>query len=137
MEHWWIYLLTFFFGYVTCKTFYFFRSARLSLVLLRASHIIYLSALIKSLEHLSYAREIMLEHLLRTNKGSAQISSFALNFDEDTRLLKSRSISTFLDCHPSFFRTMIEFDDWNSAMKYLQENKEVALKFWEKHGDDR
>jgi len=79
----------------------------------------------------------MLEHLLRTNKGSAQISSFALNFDEDARLLKSRSISTFLDCHPSFFRTMIEFDDWNSAMKYLQENKEVALKFWEKHGDDR
>ena len=103
-------------------------------MLLRASHVIYLSSLVKSLEHLSYAREIMLEHLLKTNKNSAQISSFEISFDEDVRLLKFRSIRAFIECHPRFFQSMIEFDDWDSAMAHLQQNKEIALKFWEKQG---
>jgi hypothetical protein len=130
-------LLTFVFGYVTCKTFYFFRSSRISLSLLNASHVIYLSSLIKTIEHLSYAREIMREHMLRTEKDSIQISSFEKGFDEDLKLLKVRSINNLLQCHPTFFRTMIQFDDWGGAMKFLQENREGALSFWSRYEDDR
>lgn len=130
-------MLTFVFGYITCKTFYFFRSSRISLSLISAGHIIYLSSLIKAIEHLSYAREIMREHMLKTEKDSIQISSFEQSFDEDLRLLKTRSISTLLRCHPTFFRTMVQFDDWSSAMKFLQENREGALSFWSRYEDDR
>ena len=52
MEQWWMYLLTFVFGYVTCRTFYFVRAARVSLTLVRGAHIIYLSALMHVLEFL-------------------------------------------------------------------------------------
>ena len=135
MHHWWLFLLTFIFGYFTCKTFYFIRSTRASLVLLRAIHVIYLSSLIKAIEHMSYAREIMLEHMLKTEKSSTQISSFELRFERDTQMLKVRSINTLLACHPTFFRRMMDFKDWPSAMEYLLNNKDAALKFWEVYDD--
>ena len=131
MQHWWLYLIVFIFGYLTCKTFYFFGAARVSLTLVKATNIIYLSSLIKALEHLSYAREIMLEQMLKSGKNSTQISTFEFRFEQDVQTLKRRSISTLLACHPAFFRSQLEFDDWKSAMAYLQKNKSTALKFWE------
>jgi len=120
----------FVFGYITCRLFYFFRSARLSLSLMRASHVIYLSALIKALEHLSHAREIMREHLIKTEKNSNYISSFEIRFNEDVKLMKKRSIDVLIACHPKFFRPMIDFDDWEEAMTYLQSHNDAALQFW-------
>lgn len=79
----------------------------------------------------------MREHMLKTEKDSIQISSFEQIFDEDMRLLKARSIDTLLHCHPTFFRTMVQFDDWTTAMKFLQENREAALGFWSRYEDDR
>jgi hypothetical protein len=135
MHHWLLYLLIFIFGYLTCKTFYFVRSARISLVLIKASNIIYLSSLIKAIEHLAYAREIVLEQMLKSGKNSTQISTFEFRFEQDTQTLKRRAISTLLACHPPFFRSQLEFDDWGGAMKYLQKNKSTALKFWETGND--
>ena len=147
MGPWWLYLLIFAFGYFTCRVFYFFRSARISLSLVRASHIIYLSSLIKALEHLLHSREIMLEHLLKSEKSGTYISSFEVRFNEEVNLLKERSVKALIECHPQFFRHMVntlvvsiprsyvniaKYDDWDSAMKYLKENKQVALQFWNK-----
>jgi hypothetical protein len=130
MEYWWVHILLFVFGYVTCKTFYFVRGAKLSITLLRASHIIYLSSLIKAIEHMSHAREMMLEHMIKTEKGGSQISFFEMKFEEDLRLFKERSIDVLLYCHPAFFKPTLEFDDWSTAMKFLQDNKQAALAFW-------
>ena len=132
---WWLFILVFLFGYVTCKTVYFLRSARLSLVILRASQIIYLSTVVKALENLSYSQEIMLEHMLRTDKKSIEISSFQYRFENEEKLLKNRSISVVKHYYDGFFKEMIEFDDWESAMKFLMKNKQGAMEFWRK--DDR
>jgi hypothetical protein len=125
----------FIFGYVTCKTFYFFRSARLSLVLVKSAHVIYLSSVIKAIEHLAYAREIMLEHMLKSNKNSTQISSFEIRFDEESRALKKRSIEVLQACHPDFFHPMMQFEDWPTAMEYLLQNQKSVFLFWEKSHD--
>ena len=130
MSPWWLYILIFIFGYLTCRTFYFMRSARVSLSLMKASSIIYLSVLIKSLEQLAYAREIMLEHMIYADKKSFEISSFEMRFEQEVSLFKNRSIATFLACHPQFFRSMVEFDNWDDAMKFLVEHKDSALQFW-------
>ena len=130
MSPWWLYILIFFFGYLTCRTFYFMRSARTSLSLMKASGILYLSVLVKAIEHLSYAREIMLEHMIRTEKKTFEISSFEMRFERDVSLFKDRSIHTFLACHPKFFRSMVEFNNWEDAMKFLIEHKDSALAFW-------
>lgn len=133
--NWWLYLLVFIFGYVTCKVFYFLRVSRLSISLLKISQIVYLSTLIRALEHLSYSREIMLEHMLKAEKGSTQISSFEYRFGEDVRMLKERSIQELLQQHPKVFRRIIEFDDWPSAMRFLMEHKAETLAFWERDND--
>ena len=127
---WFLYLLVFVFGYLTCRIFYFLRSGRISISLLRVSHIVYLSAMIKALEHLSYAREIVLEHMLRTEKESNQISSFEYRFEEDVKFLKQSSIRQLINLHPQIFHETIQFDDWESAMEFLTEHQNSALYFW-------
>ncbi len=131
--NWWLFILVFLFGYVTCKTFYFFRSARLSLVTLRASQVIYLSTVIKALEHLTYSKEIMHEHMLKADKKSLEISSFQYRFENEERLLKKRSIEVVKSYYSGLFKEMIEFEDWDGAMKFLMENKRGALDFWRKY----
>lgn len=127
--------MVFVFGYITCKTFYFFRSARLGLQLVRASHVIYLSAVIKAIEHMSYAREIMLQHMLESHKESIQISSFELRFEEELRTLRHRSVDVLMGLHPDFFKPTMDFEDWNTAMQYLTQHQDAALAFWESHRD--
>jgi hypothetical protein len=131
MEYWLLGLLTFVFGYVTCRTFYFFRSARLSLTLLKAAHLVYLSVIIKALENLSYSREIMLEHMAVSQKSATQISLFEQQFDSDVKLTRERSIGALRALHPTFFKNTVDFNDWEEAMQYAEQHKEVILKFWE------
>lgn len=126
----------FVFGYITHKTFYFLHSARLAIMLLKMSHVIYLSSLIKSLENLSYARELVLEHLIRTERASTQISTFEMSFNKDVEHFKTKSIKTIIHAHPEFFKSVLEFDDWASAMKYLETNKKAALAFWRDSRND-
>jgi hypothetical protein len=131
--NWWLFVLVFLFGYATCKIFYFFRAARLSLVTLKASQIIYLSTVVKALEHLAYSKEIMLEHMLRADKKSVEISSFQYRFENEERLLKERSIKIVKSYYSGLFQEMIEFEDWEAAMQFLTENKQGALDFWRKY----
>ena len=135
MSHWLLYVLVFIFGYFTCKTFYFLRSTRLSLAIVRTSHIIYLSAMIKAIEHMAYAREVVLENMIRTEKNSNQISIFELSFNEDVERMKKRSVKLLKAYHPSFFESMLAFDDWDTAMQYLSTHREDAFKFWERFDD--
>ena len=135
MDSWWLHLLTFIFGYITCRTFYFVRSSRMSVSLIKTSHIIYLSAIVKALEHLSYAREVMLEHMIRTESHNTEINSFEFRYKRETEALKARSIDVLKVIHPQFFRSMLSFDDWSSAMEYLQEQKVAVSHFWEKMDD--
>ena len=104
MENWWFYILMFVFGYFTHKTFYFLYAGRLSVTLLRASQIIYLSSIIKAIEHMSYAREVSLEYLAKSQKSGFEIYTFEQGFEEDLKTLKDRSVSVLVYNHPGLFR---------------------------------
>ncbi len=130
-----LYILIFIFGYITCKTFYFYKSARLSLTMIRASHIIYLSSIVKALEYLSHSREMMREHLLKTEKTAPTISSFEFIYEKEVQTLKNNSLHAIVALHPEFFQSVIDFEDWDSAMEFLLNNKEAALSFWDRSHD--
>ncbi len=129
---WILYVLVFVFGYVTCQTFYFIKSSRLSLILLRATHLIYISSMMKAIEHMSYARGIVLEHMLRTDKGSAAISIFEMRHAEEVASLQKRSVDLLVDLHPEFFQRMLNFENWEEASQYVDAHKDIVFKFWEK-----
>jgi len=128
---WFLYILIFVFGYVTCKTFYFLRATRLALNLVRGASVIYVSVMAKAAEKLSYTQEIMLENMLKTGKNSAEISAFQLQFDNEVKHLKETSVDVMVALHPEFFKQMVEFDDWSSAMDYATKYREQIFKFWD------
>jgi len=102
------------------------------MMMVKGAHVIYLSAMIKALENLAHSREIMLEHMLKAEQDATQISSFEMKFEEDVSFFKSRSVEMLSALHPSFFKQMVEFEDWPTAAEFLLKHKEVAFKFWER-----
>jgi len=130
-----LYSLVFIFGYVTCKTFYFLRANRISLSLIKLSHIIHLSNTIKCIENLTYTRERLREYYLKMDKSSVEISAIEMKFDNDIENLKHNSIKYMLKMHPKFYRETLKFDDWESSMGFLTENKELVFDFWRKYDD--
>lgn len=129
MGPWWLYLLVFIFGHLTCRTFYFFRSSRISLSLITYSQIIYLSCMRSAVEHLNAIKANIADDDSGTHDELQQ------KIDEQIAILKNNSINYLINMHPKFYRESLVFDDWDSSANFLDEKKEEAFNFW-KHNHD-
>jgi len=127
MNSWWLYLLVFVFGYITHKTFYFFRSAKVSIGLIRVSQLISLAVLAKSMENFYYSHTARLRHIREYDGNEEDIKDLRLAFNSEISNYKERAIKEMLDLHPTFYSPIIDFDNWNSAMKHLEDNKQFVL----------
>jgi len=123
MGYWWLYLLVFIFGYMTHKTFYFFRSVKISIGLIRVSQLVSLGVLAKSMENFYYARTIRLREMQKAGEGDKDIRDFKRSFNLEVTDYKNKAVKGMLDLHPKFYDPLVDFDNWNSAMKYLEDNK--------------
>tara|TARA_R110000824_G_scaffold400526_2_gene608202 strand:- start:38 stop:445 length:408 start_codon:yes stop_codon:yes gene_type:complete len=123
MGYWWLYLLVFIFGYMTHKTFYFFRSVKISIGLIRVSQLVSLGVLAKSMENFYYARTIRLKEMQEMGKSDKDIRDFKRSFNLEVTDYKNKAVKGMLDLHPKFYDPLVDFDNWNSAMKYLEDNK--------------
>jgi hypothetical protein len=126
---WWLYLLVFLFGHLTCRTFYFFRASRISLSLITYSQIIYLSCMRSAVERLSEIKQDAVDEHNETHDELQQ------KIDEQISILKNNSINYLINMHPKFYRESLAFDDWESSLNFLEEKKEEAFNFW-KHNHD-
>ena len=125
-------LLMFVFGYFTCRTFYFFRSLRRSVVVLKFSQIVALSIFLKCIEEYSYAGT---HKLLALNKcGILPNDSVYKKVSFETQSciedFKKRSVTSLTKMHEGFFEPAIDFDDWDSAMAFLKNNREAMETFF-------
>ena len=135
MGPWWLYVLVFMFGYVTCQTFYFLNSARVSLKLMKSSRVIYLLMMAKAMEKYKIAEEVMVMNLKNSNKDEKAIKEFQNSIENERQSFKERSVSWIIENTPSTFRDIIGFDDWDSAMKFLILHRNEAFKFWRINDD--
>jgi len=131
LEYYALHLLTFLFGYVTCRTFYFVKSSRISVRLLKVMHVVSLGILVKCIEEYSYAESQKLLALLKcgVTEQDEVYKKIVREHEQDLELFKMRSIAIIHALHPDYFKPTIEFDDWDSAMKYLSDNKNIAQTF--------
>ena len=135
MSPWWLYALVFMFGYITCKTFYFFRASRISLSLLLYSQVIYLSSMVKILESLLYTKSFV-NGLRRSAKEMSPVcNEIDKKVDAEIAILKNKSIDYLINVHPEFYRESLKFDDWDSSLRFLRDKKEEAFNFWEHDSD--
>lgn len=133
-----LYSLVFLFGYITCRTFYFLRSARTSLQLVRASQLISLGVLAKSMESFHYASTYRINELTKTGFSDIKINSFKEGFEKELNYFKESSIDALIHNHSGVFKDMIKFEDWDTAMKYLESNRnQVEAFFLEDRRSDR
>jgi len=125
---WWLYLIVFVFGYVTCKLFYFVREVRMGLVMLKVSHCLSLYCLVKGIEHLTYTKNLRIAEMRDTGSSEKNIQAFSLNFDDEIGRFKRRSIREIINLHPAFYKDVIKFRDWDTAMEYLETEGKEYLK---------
>ena len=122
MAHvWWLYLLVFLFGYFTCRTFYFFREVRLGLVMLRLSHYLSLYTVVKGVESMEYAKATRINSMRLKEESDRNIEAYELNFSEEIKLYKDKAIREIINMHPKFYQDLLEYHDWDSAMRFLNE----------------
>ena len=134
MDPWWMYALVFIFGYVTCRTFYFVRSSRLSLSLLLYTQIIYLSSMVKILESLLHTRYFVGRLRHSAKEMSPVCSEIEQKIDDEIGILKDNSINYLINMHPKFYKDSIKFEDWTTSMLFLEDKKQEAFNFW-KHDE--
>jgi len=118
-----LYVLLFIFGYVTCQTFYYFKSTRLSVILLRMTHLVSLVALARVMEDLYYARGITVKAMLESESPEAEITVYKNEFETKIDVFREKSIQNIIDSHPPAFSNLVDFDNWDSAMNYLSNNR--------------
>lgn len=137
MGPWWLYLLVFMFGYFTHKTFYFFRSLKISIGLIRVSQLVSLAVLARSMENFYYSHTARLRYMRESNESEKNIKDVRRSFNAEIGDYKEKAISEMLDLHPPFYSPIVDFDDWKSAMKYLEDNKEYMLNLIKQDKNDK
>ena len=125
-----LYFLVFLFGYITCRTFYFLRAARTSLQLVKAAQLISLGVLARSMENFHYSSTYTIKELTKTGFSDIKINSFKESFKRDLEDYKNRSIRAIIHNHSGVFKEMIKFEDWDSAMQYLEINRGAVQAFF-------
>lgn len=123
-----LYILCFIFGYYTCRTFYFFKSTRVGLQALEMARLVSLSLLIKGLEHYNYLKMSKIKQIALKGGDRQQTDNFEKLFNNEIEHYKRDAIKALLREHPPFFKSTLKFDDWNSAMLYLRDNREILFK---------
>jgi len=137
MGPWWLYIIVFVFGYLTHKTFYFFRSLKISIGLIRVSQLISLAVLSKSMENFYYSHTARLRHMREHDRDDKSIKDTRRSFNIEINNFKEKAIKEMLDLHPKFYGSIIEFDNWNSAMSFLDKNKHFVLELLNQDKNDK
>tara|TARA_R110002020_G_scaffold3888_4_gene17143 strand:- start:1688 stop:1924 length:237 start_codon:yes stop_codon:yes gene_type:complete len=58
-------------------------------------------------------------------------------FNMEISNFKEKSIQQILDLHPDFYNPIVDFDNWKSAMKYLEDNQHFVLQLLNQEKDDK
>ena len=137
MGPWWMYILVFIFGYMTHKTFYFFRSLKISIGLIRLAQLFSLAVLAKSMEHFRYAHTLRMRTMRENGDSEKEINLQRRSFNAELSELKEKAVQEILDLHPTFYQPIVDFNNWNSAMKHLNNNKDFMLEILSKDKNDK
>ena len=109
----------------------------MGLVMLRLSHYLSLYTISKGIENLEYTKAVRLNDLRLTNESEKNIEAFKLNFEDEIKLYKDRSIKEIINMHPKFYQDLVEYKDWDSAMQYLNNGGIDFIKHFNKERSKR
>tara|TARA_R110002012_G_scaffold295496_1_gene492080 strand:+ start:127 stop:393 length:267 start_codon:yes stop_codon:yes gene_type:complete len=80
------------------------------------------------MENFYYSHTARLRHMKEGNESEKDIKDARRSFNIEIKDYKEKAIREILDLHPDFYDPIVDFDDWKSAMDYLEKNKEYTVK---------
>jgi hypothetical protein len=91
----------------------------MSILLLQSAQVTSLLILVKSLQNYSYVKNFGANQLLKKEASQEEIDNYIKFIDNDIEFFKKTSVSQIIKDTPPHFSTITNFDDWDSAMAYL------------------
>ena len=122
-----LYFLVFLLGYTTCKLFYFIIGTRKSIQVVRLAQLVGLSIIARSLENFSHSKYYAMCTMKENGESDHNIDAFKYLHTEELDRYKRKSIEEIINVHGKIFNQVVDFDDWKSAMKYLETNKQEFI----------
>jgi hypothetical protein len=119
--------LMYVFGYVTCKTFYYLKAARLGVTLIQTANLFSLFLLTRALENYEISRALCLNDLKQKNLSKENLEIYEANLQAEIDIFKRKSIASLIDSHPDFFESAMGYNDWESGMKFLEDNRDLII----------
>jgi hypothetical protein len=128
-----LYVSLFAFGYMSCIIFYFNKSINFYFSIIKISLLLSLFIIVRSLEHLTYAKEIRVKAMMEVGENELEkIRIVQERFDKEILFMKT-AFSDELKKAQLATPYKEHFSDWNSAMNFLEQNKQAVRDFINKH----
>ena len=89
--------------------------------MLRLSHYLSLYTVVKGVESMEYAKATRINSMRLKEESDRNIEAYELNFSEEIKLYKDKAIREIINMHPKFYQDLLEYHDWDSAMRFLNE----------------
>ncbi len=129
------FLLSFGLGYLTCRANYFFSSVKTSIVLVRLAQVVSLTLLATGSENYFASRTYRIQSMRKAEVPEEQIKEFDKLFMNEYELYKEKSISQLIEAHKGVFDQLVTFNNWRTAMAFLQKHKNTAFKILRSNND--
>jgi hypothetical protein len=129
----WVLLLvviSFICGFIFAKILYFLSGASLSIKLVKSANLCALYMFVKSFERITYYNNLALNDYIQSGANERNVEVYKNNLDEEAELFKTRCVGILIESHPDIFKNVISFDDWASAMYYLNSNRDFVLQLF-------
>ena len=102
-----------------------------SVTIIRISNVIGLSILMKCIENYSYANLVKLDAM---RKSGIEIDDRVYKIEKQNQAkimnnFKENSIQYLVNEHKGLFKEALPYSDWRSAMRFLENNKKLAILF--------
>ena len=124
--------LMYVFGYVTCRTFYYLKATRLGVTLIQTANLFSLLLLTRALENYEISRTLCLNDLKQKNLSKENLETYEANLQAEIDIFKRKSIASLIDSHPDFFESVLDYNDWESGMVYLEQKRDLIINAYSK-----
>jgi len=81
------------------------------------------------MEDFYYAKVCRMEKMVESEETDHNITAFSYRMEEEVDYFKKRAIHDLVELHPEIFKPLLEFEDWPTAMKFLEANKQIMTVF--------
>jgi len=94
--------------------------------MLKVSQLLSLAMLARSMENFTYSKTLRLHYLDETKASDQNKKAFMLLYADEVKNFKTKSIAQIVELHPNIFKDSIDFTDWSSGMKFLNEHQDAV-----------